>query len=399
MLLNDISWAIKVSEETHAAAACVHKKHKGYGENTLLVRSFLLILKPMITQQPVDLVIKRAQRRLAILENQRPGRANAQGLFMRDLFTLAEEVANKSGKDIQEVRDSLMQQKGELFDALTAEERDAYVDETAEHIAKRKRNRELMITKDELIANKRRKVVQDARDRTGRQLITACKISPDQIHDLATKIENAANVYGMRKNIGDRRKAAMERPDVQTHRDELAVVAHYKDARVSSILPKHVKLWVKPICLNRRFFNRTILMVVNGECERFYKFDFAYEIPCAAQFTELRRFALPELTSNTMFTRLQMAEAERRYHEYEFYVDDYKFTREVNMPITASSELLVLPMIGVSAMGMLFADASLIPIQQYVSGLPFFESSGDESEDMNQITFHHMGYYSKIINH
>ena len=346
-LLAQIPWSTNVQEQGHASASVLHKAHRQYGNNLLVARAHLHMLRPLFCD------FEREQRRSLEVKADKLRRRSSKTLMGRHIFLSDFMAANQKvyprWTSNPEFARSVMEQHSKVWQMLGVDVQQEY--ELRAKAAQQQRQELLEQKKSDIEKAIEQLADQDLKKQRAFQpppfRLSSCRWTPDQLSSLATLMDSA--LYSQSR-VQDLRREALAAPSMPsaTTQQQLAEA----DVTVCPKDPQPLDWMKKVATLRDRFAGRVFALVPDEEESEasYWFFLYARQSPMRLYFMSLEfvdtPLVQPDLSNLQQALRLCADQP-----SWTFSVSASKMVLDLDLPQVKEEEVYVLPHIALHHQG------------------------------------------------
>jgi hypothetical protein len=370
-LLRDVPWSTVTVEQAHGSMAAIHRLHPTMSSEVLAHRTMVHQCRNLFNKTQEAKEIERAEQKAEALRSRMPQRTHAKQLFLRELMVEAKNALTPGAKMSSQLRQALMRQHSELFQALDPAQQRALEIRAQSHVAA-----QMQRTSDDLshikthVALHQARLTQELSERGLTNRLSEHRFSEDALLTIGRLLKSRDFLPAEVKLL---RAKARDAPEAPSEKQQAALEACDVPRKAPEGLAFQSE-WLRHFCFRRA--ESVGCALFSGGLDlgsKAYLFLYATLKPQAAMFLELHR-CVRQIPMAPSLTDLLDSSACAIY-EFEFRYNPPRYCQECDLPFGDVGGLFVLPDLQFDPSGHLCTDSRPVPWAEFAHDLPMPSSA------------------------
>lgn len=198
-LMNKLSWSATVTEQGHAQASSLRKLHVSYSAETLVTRSMLGAMRPLMAPTKSDQRLVRMQQRLASLARYRPSHIGARQAYLKDLVETSSLMKKRGRQMSATVQKTHLEKtwRDVARQSANAKKRYSYLAAMLREERSQKNLGEMQHLRDAMVLQKDR-AKTEAEQSGGLVWISDCKLEAHEVAEFDAMYESDTSAVAVR---------------------------------------------------------------------------------------------------------------------------------------------------------------------------------------------------------
>jgi hypothetical protein len=364
------SWTITPTEQGHVAASGVMRRHKEYGIETLIPRSNLIQMRPLLHDGAEAKALAAKERKLVAINRKNPNYFTGRQLFVQELNAEVAKFRRDGRVVLPKIEIAIMKGHAKRWRDMDGHRREEY--ERRAKLARTDKEDEIRDRRTEVIASlsiQRLRIAQQD-DECGPFRMTDSRLTQLELQEFDNLYTSGRFSQTMVDKLRSKSLQKIGPPAGP-------VAAALRDVDVAPSGPEKppTPAWAPLVCLNRAWFADAVLRFKGEGHEEHWRFCYALQSPYLACMVKLQPLLEVRLLADP--EDLERASLDDWQHTYQMdwtrfaYTDDGQFSAEWSVHVLQKTLVL--------RGGRVVGDGAFLSLEEVAGMLPAVPASEREA--------------------